>query len=289
MKLFFVVMDSMVFAAVTGGYVGASNPLTFPVVKVNLGQQWDSDRSVFTVTEEGVYFLGLTVGAGTRTKADYRLVVSGTNTAGITRSSTSHSSVDSIGMEVLRFLKAGNTVHISTLFTIFSYEDYMQTAITIFSISKIMKEGAAAFSVAKVVDISGYKNPVSFGTYSYNVYNHYDKGKFKFIALSAGVYYFSFSVGLHAGGRARFYLYRNTSPVCNILRDSTTHTGTDTIGRSVMIELQKGDMVYIVNLDGYTARSTGLKETSFTGFKYEPKHGNQVNIEFICLRITLPS
>ena len=272
-------MDSMLFATITSVYSAASSPLHFDLVKIKLGDQWESDRSIFTVTEDGVYFLGLNVGAAPTTRANYGLVVSGTKTAGITRSSTAHDSVDAIGMEVLRFLKAGETVHISTLYKVYSNINYRQTAITVFSISKIMKEGAAAFSVARVVDISGYKNPVYFGTHPYNVDNHYDKGKLKFTALSAGVYYFSFSVGLHAGGRAKFYLFRNTSPVCNILRDSTSHTGTDTIGRSVMMELQKGDTVYIVNLDGYTARSTGLKETSFTGFKYEPKHVNQVNIQ----------
>ena len=87
---------------------------------------------------------------------------------------------------------------------------------------------------------------------------------------------FSFSIGLIAAGTVRFTLYKNDEPLVNIFCESTTHTGTDTIGRSVMMEIEEEDFLHIGNPAGYTARSSELKETSFCGFKYEPKHCNPV-------------
>ena len=110
----------------------------------------------------------------------------------------------------------------------------------------------------------------------YNAGDHYNDFIHAFIAPSSGVYYFSFSVGLIAGGKANFTLYKDGEPYVNILRESTAHTGTDTIGRSVMMELEEFQTVHIGNPAGYTARSSELKETSFCGFKYEPRHGYQV-------------
>ena len=134
-----------------------------------------------------------------------------------------------------------------------------------------------AFSVARETTFSGSINPVQFDVTLYNEGFDYDDISHSFIAPSAGVYYFSYSLGLIAGGRARLTLYKNDEPLVNILRESTIHTGTDTIGRSVMMELDEDDTVHIGNPDGYTVRSSELKETSFCGFKYEPKHGNQVS------------
>ena len=46
-----------------------------------------------------------------------------------------------------------------------------------------------------------------------------------------------------------------------------------------MTLLATGDVIQIGNFGGQTARSCYLKETSFFGFKYEPKHGNRVLLD----------
>ena len=153
---------------------------------------------------------------------------------------------------------------------------HLDTSITIFSISNSMDD-MVAFSVARMESSTGYSNPVKFPVSLYNP-GHYDDLRNVFIAPSAGVYYFSFSLGLIAGVKANFVLYINNKSFVNILRESTTHTGTDTIGRSVLMELNEDDTVHIGNPAGYTARSSELQETSFCGFKYEPRHGNQVRL-----------
>ena len=269
--------DSLIFAAISSNSA-SGNPLRFQAIRTKKGGQWNDTTSIFTVAESlGLYFVGLSVGVNTRTQADYTMVLSGQRYAGITRTSTVSAGIDVIGRDVITPLYAADTVHISNGYSVHGGSHQAFTSITIFSISNSMDD-MVAFSVAREDTLSGSSNPVTFTVSLYNAGYHYDELSHVFTAPSSGVYFFSFSLGLVTGGRANFILYKNDEPFVNILRESTTHTGTDTIGRSVMMELDLFDTVHIANPAGYTARSSELKETSFCGFKYEPKHGNQVNI-----------
>ena len=178
------------------------------------------------------------------------MVLSGQRYAGIIRSSTAHVYVDSIGRDVITHLYAADTVHVSNGHMVYGAISQLETSVTIFSISNSMVDEMVAFSVARETTFSGSINPVQFDVTLYNEGFDYDDISHSFIAPSAGVYYFSYSLGLIAGGRARLTLYKNDEPLVNILRESTIHTGTDTIGRSVMMELDEDDTVHIGNPDG---------------------------------------
>ena len=269
--------DSLVFAGITSGYVSSGNPLLFPTIKTKRGGQWNDTTSVFTIaTSYGLYFVGLNVGVSGSSSADFTMVVSGQRYAGIIRTSGVHYDIDSKGRDVITPLYAADTVHVSNGYRVYGDDTSLDTSINIFSISNSMVDEMVAFSVARVDSLSGLANPFQFFDYLYNVGDHYNNYIHAFIAPSSGVYYFSYSVGLIARGKANFTLYKDGEPYVNILRESTTFSGTDTIGRSVMMELEEFQTVHIGNPAGYTARSSGLRETSFCGFKYEPKHGNQV-------------
>ena len=279
--MFTVGGGSLVFAGITSGWVSSGNPFHFPTIKTKRGGQWNDTTSIFTIAEShGVYFVALNVGVRRSIQGDYTMVLSGQRYAGITRSSTAHNNMDVIGRDVITPLYAADTVHVSNGHPVSGASSGLDTSVTIFSISNSMVDGMVAFSVARETTFSGSINPVQFDVTLYNEGFHYDDISHSFIATSAGVYYFSYSVGLVTGGRARLTLYKNDEPLVNILRESTTHTGTDTIGRSVMMELEEYDTVHIGNPDGYTARSSELKETSFCGFKYQPKHATQVMDSF---------
>ena len=270
--------DSLVFAATGRFSTEAQNPFLFESVRTKRGTQWNDTTSVFTIYESlGLYFIGLSVSPHTNRQVDYTMVLSGQRYAGITGTSTFNNNVDVIGRDVITPLYAADTVHVSNGYRVYSLPNHFDTSITIFSISNSMDD-MVAFSVAREDTLSGSSNPVTFAVSLYNAGYHYDELSHVFTAPSSGVYFFSFSLGLVTGGRANFILYKNDEPFVNILRASTAQTGTDTIGRSVMMELDLFDTVHIANPVGYTARSSELKETSFSGFKYEPKHGNQVSI-----------
>ena len=243
------------------------------------GSQWDPDRYSFNVTQSaaGLYFVALSVGVPTRTPANYILHKSGRRFGGITRTSDIHKPYrDVISHDFLIPLYAADTLHVSSQYKVISYSDQLYTSLSIFSLTNTMLDETAAFCVASNHTISGYRKPVPFNTYLYNAGRHYNPFNHTYTAPSDGIYYFSFSVGQNAHREAEFVLYKNNKAYVNIIRRSTTHSGTDTIGRAVMMRLNRGDLIFMVNEARRTARSSEMMETSFSGFKYQPKHRNIV-------------
>ena len=133
------------------------------------------------------------------------------------------------------------------------------------------------FSVARNSMLGGTANPVIFNQILVNYYSHYDVSANKFTASSSGIYFFSLSVGVAHQIQVELMLYVNDVPFTSIIRESTARTGTDVIGRSIMMNLNKSDTVHVVNNDNKMAWSSELLETSFAGFKYEPANGNKVS------------
>ena len=194
---------------------------------------------------------------------------------GITTTSTNYDNLDTNGREFLVELYTADKLQISSGYPVRSNEE-PKTGLTIFALSHLMVDEAITFSVARDQTLSGHANPVPFSVENVNNGFHYDTFSHTFWAPSAGIYYFTFSVGLVAGGTADFVLYKNDEPFVNIYRTSTRHNGEDTIGRSIMMTLEADDTVHMVNNDNQVAWSSQLFQTSFSGFKYEPRHGNQV-------------
>ena len=244
------------------------------------GSQWDPDTYSFNVTqaEAGLYFVGLSVGARWNMPANYMYILhkSGKRFGGITRTSDKENGYNVISHDFLIPLYEADTLHVSSLYTVQSYYNWHDTSLSILSLTHTMLDEKTPFCVASNHTISGYRKPVPFNTYLYNAGRHYNPLNHTYTAPSDGIYYFSFSVGLKAHREAEFVLYKNNKAYVNIIRRSTTHNGTDTIGRSVMMRLNRGDQVFTVNEAGRTARSSAMMETSFSGFKYQPKHRNMV-------------
>ena len=272
--------NSSVFAAVSQGRVQAGNPFIFPSVITKRGEQWENLTSTYTVNEaRGLYLVGLSVGVWNESPGDFRLVRSGQSFAGITRTSTFHNHTDTIGRDLIAQFYADETVHVLNNYDVLGYDNGYETSISMFSISDSMVDEMVAFSVATHSSSTSIDSaaPVQFNELLYDDGYNYDFFSHEFSAPSDGVYYFSFSVGLIGGGMANFILQKNNEPFATIIRESTSHNGTDTIGRSVMMVLEESDRVNIVNTVGLTARSSELKETSFCGFKYEPKSQDRVS------------
>ena len=281
--------DSLVFAAISSGRVQAGNPFVFPTIITKKGEQWENLTSEYTIIEaRGIYLVGLSAGVYDHSPGDFKLVRSEQSFAGITRTSTFHDQTDTIGRDLITRLYADETVHVLNNHDVLGYNNNFETSISIFSISDSMVNQMVAFSVATHSTTTSIDStaPVQFDEMLYDDGFHYDVLSHEFSAPSAGVYYFSFSVGLIGGGMANFILQKNHEPFATIVRESTSHNGTDTIGRSVMMELAQSDKVNIVNTIGLTARSSELKETSFCGFKYEPKSQDRVS-SFLLLKFKL--
>ena len=272
------------FATRTSSTSSGANPLPLSVNTVS-GNRWNTGTHSFNVAEaQGLYFVGLSVSAPGATRVNYTLVLSGQHFGGITRTSTAHGADDQLGHDFLIHMFAADAFHVSSQYPVYAGSTVavkLANSLSVFSLSYRMVDNLVAFSVAREESLSGSAAPFPFTTYLYLDGLYYDPLSHTFTAPSSGIYFFSFSVGLDAGKTTEFILYKNLEPFAGIVCRSTSHRGTDTIGRSIMMNLEEGDIIYMVNEAGQTARSSTMKETSFSGFKYEPRHGNPVSVIYL--------
>ena len=272
--------DSLVFASVTPSGYWSGNPLPLKHVKTIKGSQWNNVSSTFALTEAlGVYFVGYSVKPYSSNPISYNLVVHDQTHSGLRHTGSIY---NTIGRELVIQLVSADSLKISTTpYNVIS-GSALETSITIFSLSDSMTKpnSTVAFSVFREDTLCGWADPVSFRQVLYQSGNSYfDMDRQRFEAPSSGIYYFTYSLGLVNAGRANLALYKNDETIVTALRTATSIGGDDTMGRSVLIHLDKGDTVRLVNDVAKTARSSSLKETSFSGFKYEPATASSVSAE----------
>ena len=265
---------------------GPASPLPFNKVLVNHGNRWDSNTNKFTMAAiHGLYFMSLGLGVKARVPIKYSLMKNNSRVASITRTSTVHAGPDTTSRDLIMKLSEADSVHVTSGYAVRSTLNYY-TYLCLFSITDAMKDPPVAFSVARDSSTSGLLNPVPFNIQLVNEGNHYHQNH-TFTATSDGIYYFSISVGLSVGNTANFTLYKNDEPLANILRLATNHNGYDTIGRSIMIPLQREDTIHVVNQENRVAWSSPDLETSFSGFLYEPAHDHAVSFNIAFIRFQL--
>ena len=270
---------------------GPASPFSLNKVFVNHGNRWDSTTNKFTMAAmRGLYFVSLGVGVPEHVPIKYSLMKNNSRVASITRTSTVHSGADTTSRDLIVKLSAADSVYVSSDYSVYSNNNFY-TYLCLFSITDAMKDFPVAFSVAGDSSTSGLLNPVPFNIQLVNERYHYHRNH-TFTAPSDGIYYFSISVGLTAWSTANFTLYKNDEPLANILRLATNHNGYDTIGRSIMVSLQREDTIHVVNQENRVAWSSPDLETSFSGFLYAPAHAHAVSffiasINFQLINVTL--
>ena len=261
------------------GY-SSGNPVSLRHVKTIRGSQWNNASSTFTLTESlGVYFVGYSAKPYSDSPINYNLVVHGQTHSGVKH--TSSYAYNTIGRELIIQLVSANSLQVSSTSRYVISGSSLETSITIYSLSDSMTKpnNTVAFSVFREDTLCGWADPVSFEHVLYqSETSYFDMDRQRFEAPSSGIYYFTYSLGLVATGTANLALYKNDEEIVTALRTATSIGGDDTMGRSVLIHLDKGDTVRLVNDVAKTARSSSLKETSFSGFKYEPATASSVSV-----------
>ena len=270
---------SLVSAWRTSSFFSASDPVTFDTVGANIGGMWDSHTHKFTMkAEQGVFYVGMNAGVIGTKALNFVLMKSN-----LRFSSCSHTYIvsvwaDSTSRDIILRLNESETLHFTSSTGLYSQNDVF-TNIAIFNIVELMSpdNDPVVFSVARNSMLEGNVDPVTFNQILFNHNSHYDVSTNKFTAPSSGIYFFTLSVGVTGGLPVELMLYVNDVPFTSIIRESTARKGTDVIGRSIMMNLNKSDTVHVGNKRNTLAYSSQLLETSFGGFKYEPVHHNKVS------------
>ena len=176
------------------------------------------------------------------------------------------------GRDIILKMDPSETLYFTSSTGLYSDKKFVQ--IGLFNIAEFMHSDPVVFSVARNSSLSGAVNPVIYNIILENDCSHYDILSNRFTVPSSGIYFFSFSVGITGGQQVECTMYVNNLPFTSIIHNSTIHNHTDVFGRAIMIHLNEADKIHIVNKG--VARSSQLLETSFSGFKYDPYHGNMV-------------
>ena len=269
--------ESVVFASMTGGSILAANPMPFNSILANNRQRWNESSHSYTMhAAQGVVWIGLIVGSPGATPIDYVLEKDGERFAGISASSTTHTTVINTGRDFALKLMVSESFSVASGYNMHS-DSVRQTGLAAFSLTDAMVSPLIAFCVARDEPLFGQTDPIAFNIDVYNEGFYYNWVTHAFHASSNGIYFFTFSVGVQQGQTAEIILHKNGEPFANLIRQSTSHNGNSTMSRSIMMTLETGSSVHIVNNNNQMALSSKLLETSFSGFKYDPVHRNQVS------------
>ena len=277
--LFTVSGLSLVSAWRTWPVSSAANPVPFTTVGSNIGNMWDSTTHKFTMkAEQGVFYVAMDAGVIGGKALNFVLMKSNQPFTSCSHTYTVSIDTDSTGRDIIMRVNESETLHFTSSTGLYS-NSYVYTNIAIFNIAELMSSDndLVVFSVARNSMLGGNVNPVMFNQILFNDYSHYDVSTNRFTAPSSGIYIFTLTVGVTGGLPVELMLYVNDVPFTSIIRESTARTGTDVIGRSIMMNLNKSDKVHVGNKRNTLVYSSQLLETSFAGFKYEPIPHNKVS------------
>ena len=277
--LFTVSGLSLVSAWISNYHISVVNPVPFNAVGANIGNMWDSNTHKFTMkAEQGVFYVAMDAGVLNGKALNFVLMKSNQPFASCSHTYTRLYYTDSTGRDIILTMNESETLHFTSSTGLYS-DGGVLTNIAIFNIAELMSsdKDPVVFSVARNSMLRGNINPMTFNQILFNDYSHFNVSTNKFTAPSSGIYFFTLSVGVTGGLPVEFILCVNDVPFTSIICESTAHTGTDVIGRSIMMNLNKSDTVHIGNKRNTLVYSSQLLETSFAGFKYEPIHHNKVS------------
>ena len=278
--LFTVSGLSLVSAWRTSSVYSTANPVPFSTVGANVGRMWDSNTHKFTMkAEQGVFYVAMDAGAIGGKALNFVLMKSNQPFTSCSHTHTISINTDSTGRDIIMRLNESETLHFTSSTGLFSDIWGTYINIAIFNIAELMSSdnNPVVFSAARNSMLGGNVNPVTFNQILFNDNSHFNVSTNKFTAPSSGIYFITLSVGVTGGLPVELMLYVNDVPFTSIIRESTARTGTDVIGRSIMMNLDKSDTVHIGNKRNTLVYSSQLLETSFAGFKYEPIHHNKVS------------
>ena len=246
----FTVSSLSLVSAWSGSKVTAANPVPFTNLGANVGNMWDSNTHKFTMkAEQGVFYVAMDAGVYRGKALNFVLQKSNMPFAGCSHTYiVNNHNGDSTGRDIIVTVNSSDTLHFASSTGLYS-DSAVVTNIAIFNIAELMSSGndPVVFSVARDSLLGGDINPVTFNQILVNDYSHYDVSNSKFTAPSSGIYFFTISVGVTSGLQVELMLYVNDVPFTSIVRSSTAFTGTDVIGRSIMMNLNESDTVHVVN------------------------------------------
>lgn len=274
-----VYFKDALFVALDSSIATDEDPVRFQHVGVDVAEAYDPVAGKFYAMRPGIYWAAISAGAPATNGAVRFQLYRGEDLIGsVDRQSTSANGVDTLSRDIMVSMKQFQTLHMRSYLGNGLYSDTgHQTSLSLFRLSELMKTDIF-FSVARQKNADGQTSQIipfpevliNEGK-AFDVVNHYFK------VPQDGIYFFSYSIGAVTATKADVMLRYNVNLVGALERNSTTHNGHDIMSRATMMRATKGTLIFVsLPQDAEVYSNLKDRHTSFSGFLYEPVHGQQV-------------
>ena len=261
------------FVGLEGEIIGPADPVPFNVSRTNLGQHWNEATNSFQTSARSLYYVSMAAGPLANRPVDYVLTRNNEPIIRIMRGSTAHTgTIDTTSRDMILDISQGQELRLASRGNdsgLGGEMGHLETSLCVFDIRHAMAAPVIAFSVGRDQPLAGQTAPFPFNEILVNEGGYYDTFTNVFTAITRGYYFFHLSVGAIGGQTVDLIIERNSLPFMDVFRNSTAHNDVDTLGKSILVELNAGDTMYVSNGDNQFTWSSNLLETSFSGFEYE--------------------
>ena len=219
-----------------------------------------------------IYFIHLNAGA--RSGQRINLSLRGGINADIFRNSTAHNGIDTISRDIIQTVNAGASLTVINEHTGQLFSDAgRQTSFTAFDLQDCLL--ASSLDVFSVARKSGYDVDGELPFDDILVDTDGNWATSRYAIRTSGLYFFTLSCGVKSGGGMRAQIMTaNENVLTEIWRSSSAHNAEDTMSTVIMADLLANDYVY-VNFQIGSIYSDSERQTSFSGFRYDPVQGSQ--------------
>ena len=251
-------------------------PVKFDYVGVDTKASYDVKGNRFYAQSRGIYMVSMSAGLMHGGKASYFLLNDGVPSAGLFRSSEVCNDIDTFGRDIIMDLHTLSCLRIFSNFTDGLYSDKMglQTSFSVFRLTGLMKT-EIFFSVSRLSTWDKRSEILEFPLFEVNTGGAYNQSNHYFRVPKTGIYFFSLIMCPMPRLTVDSEIRKNISVLGTLERYSNSHTSTDRISRSGLYHLTKNDLVFVGVTKTSRSCSGWGRDTSFSGFLYEPVHNIQ--------------
>ena len=247
--------------------------LDFDVVLVDTVNGFDTSKTFYTVNSSGFYFIHMSIGIPSFVKVNYALN-NGSTTPNILLSHTKFDGEVVTSRDDVQYLNEGQRLYLSTDYSIYN-DGMMQTTWSGIKLDDIMST-LIAFRVSRSTSYFLNASFIPMDSVFVNLGQAWDLCNNAFVAPKSGIYFLSWSTAAIPNTMHEVLLMINDEYFGRTMIRADEFNGTDTSSQSLLLSLSAGDVARLWLYKTGPIYSDFNYQTSFTGFLYEPRHGQNI-------------
>ena len=261
-----------VFSVARYSPVGANERVPFDTVLVDTTSSFDETKAVYTARSSGFYFFHMSAGVPAYQRVNLALH----NASSIPNLILTHTTLDGelvMSRDDIQYVSENQSVYLSSDYPLYS-DSLLQTSWSGLRLNEFMSP-LVLFRAARTSSYEIVDSNILYDKLLINVGQVWDQCNNQLVVRQAGIYFLSWSTASVPDSIHISELQLNGISVVRLPINNGYYSGSDTASQSVLLALNAGDLVTIFLHNG-SAYSDSSYQTSFSGFLYEPYHGQKV-------------